>query len=265
MSNVPESFLRLASYNIRTPCDKAPNDWASRQPRLLALLNRHDIAIAGLQEAMKMQIDGILSEGSWDYTGVAREDGVEKGEYSCIIYRKDRFICHGSKTFWLSETPEVAGSRSWETACTRICTWATFTDKKTGLEFTHFNTHLDHRSKLAQINGVKLIFQKMQEISPKGPVVLTGDFNVLPEDEVIAHAEKFMRNSTKITETPLVGPTYTFTGYRIMKDGVEPPHKGPIDYIFVNNEFHVRNLFVFDDMENDLYPSDHFPLVADLY
>ena len=172
---------------------------------------------------------------------------------------------NGSKTFWLSETPDVAGSRSWETACTRICTWATFTDKKTGLDFTHFNTHLDHRSKLAQINGVKLIFQKMQEISPKGPVVLTGDFNVLPEDEVIAHAEKFMRNSTKITETPLVGPTYTFTGYRIMKDGVEPPHKGPIDYIFVNNEFHVRNLFVFDDIENDLYPSDHFPLVADLY
>ncbi|MBO7621895.1 MAG: hypothetical protein J6T06_15395, partial [Victivallales bacterium] len=157
MSNVPESLLRLASYNIRTPCDKAPNDWASRQPRLLALLNRHDIAIAGLQEAMKMQIDGILSEGSWDYTGVAREDGVEKGEYSCIIYRKDRFICHGSKTFWLSETPDVAGSLSWDTACTRICTWATFTDKKTGLEFTHFNTHLDHRSKLAQINGVKLI------------------------------------------------------------------------------------------------------------
>ena len=157
MSNVPESFLRLASYNIRTPCDKAPNVWASRQPRLLALLNRHDIAIAGLQEAMKMQIDGILSEGSWDYTGVAREDGVEKGEYSCIIYRKDRFICHGSKTFWLSETPDVAGSRSWETACTRICTWATFTDKKTGIDFTHFNTHLDHRSKLAQINGVKLI------------------------------------------------------------------------------------------------------------
>ena len=228
MSNVPESLLRLASYNIRTPCDKAPNDWASRQPRLLALLNRHDIAIAGLQEAMKMQIDGIMSEGSWDYTG-------------------------------------VAGSRSWDTACTRICTWATFTDKKTGLEFTHFNTHLDHRSKLAQINGIKLIFQKMQEISPKGPVVLTGDFNVLPEDEVIAHAEKFMRNSTKITENPLVGPTYTFTGYRVMKDGVEPPHKGPIDYIFVNNEFHVRNLFVFDDIENDLYPSDHFPLVADLY
>ena len=162
MSNVPESLLRLASYNIRTPCDKAPNDWASRQPRLLALLNRHDIAIAGLQEAMKMQIDGIMSEGSWDYTGVAREDGVEKGEYSCIIYRKDRFICHGSKTFWLSETPDVAGSRSWDTACTRICTWATFTDKKTGLEFTHFNTHLDHRSKLAQINGIKLIFQKKQ-------------------------------------------------------------------------------------------------------
>jgi endonuclease/exonuclease/phosphatase family metal-dependent hydrolase len=74
-----------------------------------------------------------------------------------------------------------------------------------------------------------------------------------------------MRNSTKITENPLVGPTYTFTGYRVMKDGVEPPHKGPIDYIFVNNEFHVRNLFVFDDIENDLYPSDHFPLVADLY
>ena len=105
----------------------------------------------------------------------------------------------------------------------------------------------------------------MKEISPKGPVVLTGDFNVLPEDEVIAHAEKFMRNSTKITETPLVGPTYTFTGYRVIKDGVEPPHQGPIDYIFVNDNFHVRNLFVFDDSENDLYPSDHFPLVADLY
>ena len=76
--------------------------------------------------------------------GVGREDGKVKGEYSALWYKKARFELLASGYFWLSETPEIAGSRGWDGACERIASWGKLKDKISGKEYFALNTHLDH-------------------------------------------------------------------------------------------------------------------------
>jgi endonuclease/exonuclease/phosphatase family metal-dependent hydrolase len=255
-----DPLIRLATYNVRCPVDKEPNDWAHRLPRLLALMEKHRFGIVGLQEATKGQIDDLRADG-WCYVGQAREDGKEQGEYACIAYRPERFEVDETSTFWLSETPDVPGSRSWESVCTRICTWGRFRDRLTDSCFTLFNTHLDHRSKAAQLNGMKLILKRIKIIAPEGAVILSGDFNVFPDSPVIAMIDAIMHNVWDISLTPVEGPRYTYNAFKYCD---EPPasHPGPIDYIYVNSSVRVQGVRVLNDSEHGLYPSDHFPVLA---
>ena len=249
--------FRLATYNIRCPGDKGDNAWTSRAERVRGLIREHGFELIGLQEATAKQIDDLLTEG-WAYTGVGRDDGKLKGEAACIFYRKDRFDLRGSGTFWLSETPEVPGSKSWNTSCTRVCTWAKLSDRKTGREFVWFNTHLDHMSAKARENGMALILARMMKIGQGRPVFLTGDLNAAPESEPVRLAERVLRDSVALSKAPHAGPAKTFNGFKF---GQEPT--GPIDYIFVSGGIRVLTHATLDDAQDKLYPSDHFPVAVD--
>jgi endonuclease/exonuclease/phosphatase family metal-dependent hydrolase len=120
--------------------------------------------------------------------GVGREDGKTKGEYSAILYRTDKWKPVKSGTFWLSEKPEEPGSKSWKTACTRVCTWAEMeqVNAKEGnapRKFWIFNTHMDHISAEARLNGAKLIAKRIAERGDGMPFVVTGDFNSDEKEE----------------------------------------------------------------------------------
>jgi endonuclease/exonuclease/phosphatase family metal-dependent hydrolase len=253
-----EGMFRLATFNIRTPIDKPPNAWTCRVDRVRALIQRHGFDVMGLQEATEKQIDDVLTEG-WAYVGVGRDDGKRGGEASCIFYKKARFEVLDSGTFWLSETPEVVGSKSWDTACTRICTWARMTDRKTGKAFVYFNTHLDHVSPTAKENGMALILKRIQAIDKGIPVLLTGDMNSGPESKPIALAKAVLKDAKAISRTPHTGPFGTSNSFNFKKEKT-----GRIDYIFVSTGVSVLTHATLDDSENALYPSDHFPVVAEL-
>ena len=111
---------------------------------------------------------------AWGRIGVGRlvED---MGESMTIYYRKARFECLATDTFWLSETPHVPGSKSWDSACERNCTWGLFRDKRTGRKFRYYNTHLDHISNEARVMGMRVILTEMRRISQGETVFLTGD------------------------------------------------------------------------------------------
>ena len=131
--------LKAGSYNLRyLGKDVAPNDWPNRGPRVVALLKREKFDIFGAQEAMVPQIATIESENGYRCIGRGREAGGG-GEYSCIFYDPERFDCLKENTFWLSETPEAPGSRSWGSACARICTYGLFRERRNGREFLFAN------------------------------------------------------------------------------------------------------------------------------
>ena len=175
--------LNVGSVNIRYGAKgdyKKHNGWVERRDYMCSLLNHERFDIFGAQEVLKSQLDDMLERmPEYGYVGVARDDGAEKGEFSPIFYNKSRVKMLKSGTFWLSETPEEV-SKGWDGLCRRVCTWALFQDKLTKAKFYHFNTHLDHRGKVAQVEGAKLILAKIAELCPKGAnIIITGDFNVM--------------------------------------------------------------------------------------
>jgi endonuclease/exonuclease/phosphatase family metal-dependent hydrolase len=250
--------FRVATFNIRCPIDKGENAWTCRVERVRALIKGHGFDLVGLQEATSNQIDDLLSEG-WAYVGVGRDDGKRGGEASCIFYKKDRFEVRAADTFWLSETPSVPGSKSWNTGCTRVCTWARMADRKTGREFFFFNTHLDHMSKEAREKGMSLILARMTRLAQGRPVLLTGDMNATPGTEPIKRAAAVLYEAVKLTRTPHAGPVATSNGFKF--DRVPTAE---IDHIFVSGGVTVLTHATFDDSQNKLYPSDHFPVAADV-
>jgi endonuclease/exonuclease/phosphatase family metal-dependent hydrolase len=253
-----EGTFRLATFNIRTPIDKPPNAWTCRVDRVRALIQLHRFDLMGLQEATEKQIDDLLTEG-WAYVGVGRDDGKRGGEASCIFYKKARFEVLESGTFWLSETPEVPGSKSWDTACTRICTWARITDRKTGKAFVYFNTHLDHMSAAAREHGMALIMKRIKAIDKGIPVLLTGDMNAGPDSKPIALAKTVLKDAKAVSRSPHTGPFGTSNSFNFKKEKTSR-----IDYIFVSTGVNVLTHATLDDSEKELYPSDHFPVVAEV-
>ena len=256
----PDSF-RIASFNIRTRGDKAPNDWQARIPRILAILDKYELDSIGVQELTAQQKKVLLEKGTaFAAVGVGREPN-KSGEHCCVVYRKDRFDCLDAGTFWLSTTPDVVGSHSWKTACRRICTWAKLKDKKTGKEFVHFNTHLDHRSEEARRNGAALIMSRMDDIAKGLPCFLTGDMNCRIATPSIQSFLAKMKNTKDVSETPHEGTFQTFHAYRYTDGKVT---NGEIDFIFFNGDMRVLRHATINEHNGNEFPSDHFPVMAEI-
>lgn len=254
-------MLKVASYNLRlnTSRDLPVNRWKARAPRCLELLKTEKFDIFGTQEAQKCHIETITSIG-YKVIGLPR-DNSKAPEHSTIFYNPETLELQKTETFWLSETPDVPGSRSWNTACPRICTIGYFTHKASGKKFVFVNTHLDHRSQPARKNGIKLIMTYLRKFKLDYPYILTGDFNARPDSDVYKEIAGFMADARTIAETILPSPKQTFHAYQA--DPAKRRMSLPIDYIFVNNvAVKVKSFQVIDDFKNGLASSDHFPVTA---
>ena len=192
-------------------------------------------------------------------TGVGRDDGKNQGEYSAIFYDKNKLEVVKSGTFWLSETPEKP-SKGWDAAYNRVCTYALFKIKKSGKKFMAMNVHFDHIGDLARVNSSKLILEKIKELNPQNlPLTLTGDFNLTDDTEPIRIVSKSLDNVYYNSKKPHYGPIGTFTAF-----DVNTVPKDRIDYIFVKGFEVQSNRTINDRRENLLYPSDHFPILAEI-
>ena len=269
-------LLRVGTYNIRNGYSDrdTPNDWNARKDDVVALIRKMDLDVFGLQEVQPHQAE-FMRQSLPDYAmiGDFRGSTRKTGEASPVFYRKNRFAAEESGTFWLSETPDEPGSKSWDTACPRICTWVRLTDKTTGRTFCFANTHTDHRSELARTEGMKLIMKRMREFAPDDmPVVFTGDHNCREWEESAKIAAAVLRDTVHATETPPVGPYRTYNGFKwresppaaeVVKRPVEKRY-GRGDYIYVSDGVRVKSYVCHADTRpgTKLYPSDHFPLSA---
>ena len=254
-----DSHITVASFNIRVPIDKGDYTWKNRLPRIRKVVEQNKLDIFGIQEGLKFQIEDMIAGTNYGYTGVGRNDFQSSGEYSAILYDKTKFDLLEFGTFGLSEKPDVPGVKSWGSAFPRIATWGLFRVRQTGKKFLFYNTHLDHISNLARVNGIHLIMDhvnKRKEVSL--PVILTGDFNARPDSSVYKTATQYLKDAAKISVTKPLGPNGTYHGF-----------KGKvliyIDYIFVSNHVRVKSFKVDDTRIDGKYPSDHDPVVAELF
>jgi endonuclease/exonuclease/phosphatase family metal-dependent hydrolase len=134
-----------------------------------------DADVVGLQEALHFQLEEMKAAlPEYGSAGVGRDDGAEAGEYAAILYRSDRLELMEDGTFWFSDTPAVPGSMSWGNELPRICTWARFRDRRTGMSLALFNVHWDHQSQPSRERAAGLLLERVQETAAGGsPVLVT--------------------------------------------------------------------------------------------
>jgi endonuclease/exonuclease/phosphatase family metal-dependent hydrolase len=167
-----------------------------------------------------------------------------------------------SKTFWLSLTPEVPGSKGWDANITRVVTWAKFRDLKANKLFFVFNTHFDHIGQEARRESAKLLKRKVKDIAGSNPVIIMGDFNAKPSDEpiriLVEDPDKFT-DSKMVSRMPHYGPEGTFNGF-----GSKERDNEPIDHIFFKGKWKVLQHATLSQTWGGRFSSDHFPVMAKL-
>ena len=253
--------ITVASYNLRNAngSDSAKgNGWGQRYPVIAKMVQYHDFDIFGTQECFIHQLKDMKEAlPGYDYIGVGRDDGKEKGEHSAIFYRTDKFDVIEKGDFWLSETPDVP-SKGWDAVLPRICSWGHFKCKDTGFEFLFFNLHMDHIGVVARRESAVLILEKIKQMAGDLPVIVTRDFNGTVDSEpVTVLTEGGMKNAC-VTAKVAYGPTWSFHDF-----GRIPVEKRRlIDFIFIKGAVEVERYRTIDDKPDNGYLSDHAPVMA---
>lgn len=268
--------LVIGTYNIRNDNKgdvKEGNGWQERLPVITSIIEYVDYDIFGAQEVLASQLNEMQSKlPEYVHVGVGRDDGKEKGEFSPIFYKKDRFKELASGTFWMSETPDKP-SKGWDAQLPRVCSWVHLQDKKSKKKVWFFNLHMDHIGVKAREESGKLVLKKMKELAKDEAVILTGDFNF---DQNSPNYE-LIRNSNYVADS------YDLTPKKMVWNGTFNSFKGNswtdsrIDHVFVNKAIKVKHLAVLtesyraevkDSEDNgkkkyeSKMPSDHFPVVV---
>lgn len=252
--------LRVMSYNIRfdNPAD-GPNAWPNRKEFLVDQLRKVNPDILGIQESLPHQVSYLAeSLTGYGHAGVGRDENGT-GESTTIFFRLDRFTLTESRSFWLSETPHEM-SKGWDAAIRRISTYARLTDKKSGQAWLVLNTHFDHVGEVARKKSAELILKKIAELNPaKHPVILLGDFNATPDSEPIAILKRGLTEARLATPNVISTQPGSFNAFDASKTADRL-----IDHIFVSGDIRVDRYTMLVEAREGRYPSDHFPVVADL-
>ena len=163
--------------------------------------------------------------------------------------------------FWLSETPDVPGI-GWDAiCCNRICSWAKFMDNESGKEFYFFNVHYDHEGVEARRQSSLLLMKKIREIAAGYPVIVTGDFNAVPDSEPIQIImnDGLLNDSYLVSHTPPYGTVGTYNSFN-----VNAPVGNRIDYVWVTKDIMVNKYGVLNELRYGRFPSDHFPVMVNV-
>jgi endonuclease/exonuclease/phosphatase family metal-dependent hydrolase len=251
----------IATFNLRYANTRdTGNLWPDRLPAVTGLIRFHGFDIFGTQEGLIGQLNDISTAlPQFERYGVGRDDGKEKGEHSAIYYRKDKFKLLGKGDFWLSQTPDRPGF-GWDSKYNRICSWVYLQDIAKKKKFYVFNVHFDHEAKVARPESAKLLLLKISQVAGNQPVLLMGDFNGNHDTEWYK----------RIAASGIFRDAYNEVKYPYANNGsfnaFGPNVKSPdiIDHIFVTLQFNVSRYGILTDTYQGKFPSDHFPVLADV-
>jgi endonuclease/exonuclease/phosphatase family metal-dependent hydrolase len=260
--------IRVMSFNVRYgTAPDGVNAWANRRALLMHSVRAFDPDLLGAQEALAFQCDEVRTElVGHAFVGVGRDDGKAKGEFSPIFYRADRFERIDSGQFWLSEAPDVPGSKSWDSAITRLATWVRLRDRRDGgRELLYLNTHWDHAGPDARSHSAQLIRDRIAAIvGPGAAVIVTGDLNCTEDDEpyavLIGRGDDALifRDAYRAAHPERQTDEATFHGFKGTIAGSR------IDFVFHSPQFETCDAAIDRVRTGEIYPSDHYPMTATL-
>lgn len=252
-----ENELRVMSYNLRclAPTDLGKKTWFYRADLVIDSIEKEQPGVIGFQEATKWQYSYLCDTMKGYDSIITYRDDAFNSEGCPVFFRTDLYTLIDKGSFWLSETPDEM-SKDWGAACFRICSYAILKDKATDTEFVVFNTHLDHISDTARINGIKVVLDKIKEFGSI-PAVLMGDLNAEEDSDTYKSATESFLDVKYQTENTMTSCTYQNWGADLESEC--------IDYVMISKQgFRVNSYKVVTETYDGVYTSDHFPLSVSL-
>jgi endonuclease/exonuclease/phosphatase family metal-dependent hydrolase len=254
--------LRVMTFNVRLlNAGDGANQWRYRRDLAAQMIRQHQPDVIGTQELFAEQGDDLIARmPDYAWFGTGRRGG-RGDEHMGVFYRRDRLRVIESGDFWLSDTPEVAGSITWGNLLPRMVTWALFEriadrigDRR---RFYLFNTHLPYREQDedARVRSVEAIMQRVRALPQDVAVIVTGDFNTGPTGREHALLAADLQDAW-MAASKRKGPEATFHGFTGKPDR-------RIDWIFYRG-LQARQVQTITEHQGERYPSDHFPLLATL-
>ncbi len=256
-----EGTTRIISFNVRCAND-GEQTITNRGKVAVEILKAYMPDSFGVQECTPRwkRIFYYNLGDKYASVGKARDFFGPFTEYSSIYYLKDKYTVVDDGTFWLSETPDKPYTKSFNSSTYRIATWAVLEEKTTGKRYLHVNTHLDHKLDSTRDAQMQVLLDRvLVKLAGDYPVVMTGDFNAYEDSSVYAVACKSFDDSKYLAKNSDDG--HTFTKYETL----DPERKGAIDFIFVPKGTEVENYKIIRNTVKGIYPSDHYPIVSDIY
>ena len=263
LESVPEKeegATRVMSFNLRC-ADDPEGSIDNRSQISVEIINQYAPDSFGIQEATPKWLrilDGKVGD-RYARVGQSRDFFGPFSEYNCVYYLKDKYELVDSGTFWLSETPYKKYSVSYDSLCRRIASWAVLKDKITGEVYTHINTHLDHGEESTRDAQCKVLLSEMGKLQTQGTVVITGDFNTFSDGDVYASMLVGADDASVTAKATDSGITYHNYGKKADEG------QGAIDFIFLTKDTPVDTYKIIRDTVQGMYPSDHYPIVADIH
>ncbi len=251
----------IMTYNIRynNPNDRE-NWWENRKTEVADMIEHYRPDIFGIQEGLKSQVSYLDSSlDDYGFVGVGRDDGKEKGEHAAIFFNKATMELIETKTYWFSETPNRV-SVGWDASMERIVTYGKFKDKSSQQIIHIFNCHYDHIGKVARENSSHLVLKLIEDKGIENErIAVIGDFNSLPNQKPITVLLNKLSDAYIISQSKPYGPIGTFNSFNTQNEMADR-----LDYILVKNIAVKQYINIDDRRKNNLWLSDHTPVLAKL-
>lgn len=255
--------MKVMTFNLRTdfPLD-INNRWNKRKEIVYEIINNNDFDIIGVQELNNKMFKDLTSEiSNYNFVGVPRSKRYFIERNDILVSTRHRILEYN--TFWLSESPDKVGSSIWYSVFPRICTTALI-ELEDGNIIRVYNTHLDFLFSKAREYGLRKICEYIEDKNKKDdyPAILMGDFNASPKSKAIKEFSEGKYSAKKfITVQENKKDIYSMSTLSKFKGKKKGLH---IDYIFVTEEFNVRKSEIIYYNKSGKYPSDHYPISAEL-
>lgn len=263
---------KIMSCNIRVALDEDEAKgfgWNDRKDICIQIIGSYNPDIICLQEVLKVQYQdikkafaGYMAFGFEGPEMDAHPEGYHGIAKNVIFFSREKYEFVSSGCYWLSETPHIAGSKSWETARARHCNWVRLKDKVTGKEFRVLDVHLDHISQGAKEGQINMIINEAAQYDKNFPQLLAGDYNSDIKNNVIKVIKSSGWTDTYSVIHGEVETGRTMHAFKGIK--AKPGQNGRIDFIFSSGPVKTIASELIKDEVNGKYPSDHYFIYADV-
>lgn len=249
--------LKIITSNIRfsNPSDGV-HDWPYRLPLLENLYKSFGPDILATQEGRIGQLRELDEKLPELILIDSHRNWIDERMYPCLFINPQTISVESSGDIWLSETPELPGSKSFDSAFPRLCTWAKVTIKKSGKQLMIVNTHLDHILNSTRVSQIQVLINELKKFNDR-QLIIVGDFNESP----LTSIKSDLMNAFGLKD-PWVEKNYPEETSHHSFNGLDTVAGDRIDWILIPKDFECSNLVMDKRSVGNVYPSDHYPILA---